>query len=308
MELVFLGTGAGVPSKERNVSSVALTLLQEQNSVWLFDCGEATQHQILNTSIKPRKINKIFITHLHGDHIFGLPGLLSSRSFQGGEDEVILYGPEGLKDYIDISLKVSGTHLRYPIIINEITEGKVVEDDQFTVYAKKLDHGITSYGYRIVEKDKPGELLVEQLKQIGIPPGPLYRKIKENEYVETDDGLQINRRDFIGPNKPGRVLAILGDTRALSSHHDFIKDANVLVHETTFDRDKAQMAWDYFHSTTTQAANAALEANVKKLVMTHISSRYQKEENDRLLQEAKQIFQNTVLATDFYKMDIGVNS
>jgi ribonuclease Z len=308
MELVFLGTGAGVPSKERNVTSIALTLLQEQNSVWLFDCGEATQHQILNTSIKPRKINKIFITHLHGDHVFGLPGLLSSRSFQGGEEKVTLYGPEGLKDFVTTSLKVSGTHLRYPIEIQEIAEGKIYEDDQFTVFAKQLDHGITSYGYRIVEKDRPGELLVDRLKAHGVHPGPIYSQIKENPFVDIADGQRLISEDFIGPNKSGRVLAILGDTRAMATHHEFIKDANVLVHEATFEREKEQMAWDYFHSTTTQAAEAARQANVEKLVLTHISSRYQGEDNHRLLQEAKQIFSNTELATDFFKLDITAHS
>src|SRR5690625_4222524 len=122
MELIFLGTGAGIPSKQRNVSAVALTLLQELNSIWLFDCGEATQHQILHTTIKPRKINKIFITHLHGDHIFGLPGLLSSRSFQGGESPLTVYGPPGIKQYIETSMEVSQSNVTYPLQIEEITE------------------------------------------------------------------------------------------------------------------------------------------------------------------------------------------
>src|SRR5690625_4562521 len=116
MDIQFLGTGAGLPSKERNVSSIALSLLQEINHIWLFDCGEATQHQILHTSIKPRKINKIFITHLHGDHIFGLPGLLSSRSFQSGE-ELTIYGPAGINEFIQTSLEVSGSHVTYPLQI-----------------------------------------------------------------------------------------------------------------------------------------------------------------------------------------------
>ncbi len=173
MELIFLGTGAGIPSKERNVSAVALNLLQELNSIWLFDCGEATQHQILHTSIKPRKINKIFITHMHGDHIFGLPGLLSSRSFQGGKELLTVYGPSGIKNYIETSLQASGTHLTYPLAIKEIEEGQLFDDPLFTVYCKKLEHGIPSYGYRIVEKEKPGELLVEKLKSTGIQPGPI---------------------------------------------------------------------------------------------------------------------------------------
>src|SRR5699024_5741091 len=168
------------------VSGIALSLLQEINSIWLFDCGEATQHQILHTSIKPRKINKIFITHLHGDHIFGLPGLLSSRSFQGGNEPCTVYGPQGIKRYIETSLQISCTHLTYPLYIIEYTEGKLFEDEKFIVNCKKLNHGIPSYGFSIVEKDRPGELLVDKLIKAGIEPGPIYQRIKENNRITLD--------------------------------------------------------------------------------------------------------------------------
>ncbi|WP_085991967.1 ribonuclease Z [Oceanobacillus senegalensis] len=303
MELLFLGTGAGVPSKERNVTSIALSLLQEINSIWLFDCGEATQHQILHTSIKPRKINKIFITHLHGDHIFGLPGFLSSRSFQGGDDELTVYGPSGIKEFIETTLRISSSHLTYPISFVEISEGKILEDDYVEVYAKKLDHGIPSFGYRIVEKNKPGELLVNKLKEIGIQPGPIYKEIKENPIVEID-GKSIHRDNFIGPDKKGRIISILGDTRYVEEHISFIKDSNILVHEATFENEKENLAKEYFHSTTTQAASLALKGNVKNLVLTHISSRYQQNNHEKLLCEAKEIFPNTVLANDFTKIII----
>ncbi|WP_010093153.1 ribonuclease Z [Ornithinibacillus scapharcae] len=304
MELYFLGTGSGVPSKERNVSAVALMLLQEANSVWLFDCGEATQHQILNTSIKPRKINKIFITHMHGDHIFGLPGLLSSRSFQGGEDELTIFGPKGIKEFVDTSLTLSGTHITYPLTFVEIEEGKIFEDEQFSVYCKKLEHGVPSYGFRIEEKNKPGELQVDQLKAFGIPPGPIYRQIKENEVVTLEDGRKLNRKDFIGPDKIGRHIAILGDTRSTHRNHEFVNGVDVLVHEATFDKEKVALAEDYYHSTTEQAAALAKKANVKRLVMTHISSRYQSEEIDVLLQEAQEIFPDSYIASDFYQFQI----
>src|SRR6185312_12686718 len=144
MEIFFLGTGAGMPSKQRNTSSLILNLSAEQAGYWMFDCGEATQHQLLRTSIKPRKVEKIFITHLHGDHIFGLPGFLSSRSFQGGVDKLTVYGPQGIDAFIKTSLQVSGTHLKYPLEIIEIEEGAVFEDEKFTVTAMSLDHGIYS--------------------------------------------------------------------------------------------------------------------------------------------------------------------
>src|SRR5690625_279483 len=250
MELKFLGTGAGVPSKNRNVSSIALSLLQEINSVWLFDCGEATQHQILHTTIKPRKINNIFITHLHGDHIFGLPGFLSSRSFQGGEDLLTIYGPEGIKNFIETSLTISSTHLTYPLEIIEFQEGKILENEKFEVYTKLLDHGIPSYGFKIIEKDKPGELLVEKLIESGIKPGPIFRKIKENEMTILDNGQKIFRKDFVGPRKKGRAITILGDTRYKEDHISFIENSDVLVHEATFSDEQRELAYDYYHTTT----------------------------------------------------------
>lgn len=304
MELIFLGTGAGMPSKERNVSAIALSLLQDLNSIWLFDCGEATQHQILHTTIKPRKINKVFISHLHGDHIFGLPGFLSSRSFQGGSAPCTVYGPKGIKQYIETSLQISCSHLSYPLHIIEFTTGKIFEDDRFIVECKKLDHGIPSYGFRVTEKDKQGELLVDKLKEAGIKPGPIYRDIKEQEQTTLDDGQVILRKDFIGDNKKGRVIAILGDTRHTDQNRSFVENADVLVHEATFTHDQKQLAKEYFHSTTTQAATLAKESSVKQLVLTHISARYQKDDYSSLLQEAQDIFPKTNLAKDFYKLAI----
>lgn len=307
MELFFLGTGSGVPSKERNVSAIALMLLQEANSVWLFDCGEATQHQILHTSIRPRKINKIFITHMHGDHIFGLPGLLSSRSFQGGTEELVIYGPKGIEDYVQTSLKLSGTHLTYPLSFMEIKEGMLFEDEQFKVYCKQLEHGIPSYGFRIEEKNKPGELNVDKLQSIGVSPGPVYQQIKQNEVTILPDGQEILRKHFIGPDKQGRHIVILGDTRSTEQNEQFVQNADFLVHEATFDKEKEDLAKDYFHSTTIQAASLAKAGNVKQLVLTHISSRYQNQEIDNLLAEARQVFPKTVLASDFYQIRIPSN-
>lgn len=304
MELIFLGTGSGVPSKERNVSSLALTLLQEQNSIWLFDCGESTQQQILRTSIKPRKINKIFITHLHGDHLFGLPGLLSSRSFQGGDDLLTIYGPTGIKEYVETSLHISGSHLTYPLEFMELSEGKLFEDDTFKVYCKKLHHGIPSYGFRIEEKDKSGELLVEKLQEKGIRPGPIYQQVKEQVTTVLPNGESIDRAEFLGPDKKGRTISILGDTRYTETNTEFVFGSDVLVHEATFNHDSEQLAEQYFHSTTTQAASLAKISSIQKLVLTHISSRYQKQDYQDLVQEARVIFPATELAYDFLKVEI----
>ncbi|MBO0995308.1 ribonuclease Z [Bacillus sp. SD088] len=304
MELLFLGTGAGIPAKQRNVSSLAFMLLQERNAVWLFDCGEATQHQILHTSLKPGKIEKIFISHLHGDHIYGLPGLIGSRSFQGGTTELTIYGPKGIRDFIEISLSVSQTRLRYPLTIVEIEEGHIFEDDQFLVETAFLDHGIPSFGFRITERDLPGTLDSARLKAKGIPPGPIYKQLKMGETVQLDNGETVSGLDYLGPDIRGRIITILGDTRPCENALQLAENADVLVHEATFAAGNEEMAAEYFHSTTTQAAKIAKQAGVQELILNHISSRYLTADWEQLVKEARSIFQNTQLSNDFSHMTI----
>ncbi|MFF3022877.1 ribonuclease Z [Gottfriedia sp. NPDC057948] len=307
MKLVFLGTGAGMPSKGRNVTSIALQLLEERGATWLFDCGEATQHQILHTTIRPRRIEKIFITHCHGDHIFGLPGLISSRTFLGGEDLLTIYGPKGLKEYVETSFKISGTYLKYPIYYVETSEGIVFEDDQFIVQAVELEHGIQSFGYQIIEKDLPGELNVEELKKIGVKPGPVYKFLKEGKTVTLEDGRILNGKDFIGPSKKGRRIAIAGDTRITDKSNLLARGMDVLVHESTFADDETAHAYDYFHTTSTQIATVAKCEEIKTLYLTHISARYQGEASKKLLDEAREIFDHTYIANDFDEYEITRN-
>ncbi|MEH7106268.1 ribonuclease Z [Bacillus sp. JJ1764] len=304
MDVFFLGTGAGMPAKLRNVTSIALKLLEERGSVWLFDAGEATQHQILHTTLKPRRIEKIFVTHLHGDHIYGLPGLLSSRSFQGGESEVTVYGPKGIADYLHTSLTISQTYLKYPLTVIEIEEGIIYEDDQFIVETRLLDHGIPSYGYRIVEKDLPGTLLAEKLKEAGVQPGPIFRKIKNGETVTLEDGRVLEPSEFVGTAQKGRVVTILGDTRFHENSILLAKDADLLIHEATFSKGEDSLAFNYFHSTTEQAAKVAKEAGCKQLCLTHISSRYDRNASKELVEEARAIFAHTDIAEDFKEIHI----
>ena len=308
MELLFLGTGSGVPSKQRNVSSLALKLLDERNSVWLFDCGEATQHQILQTTLKPRKIEKIFISHMHGDHIFGLPGLLSSRGFQGGTERLTIYGPVGIKGFVLSSLKYAGTYLNYPIHFVEFKEpGVIFEDHQFKVSVRKLKHGIPSYGFRIEEADHEGTLDARKLKELNIPPGPLYGRIKNKEIVELEDGRVIHGADFVGPKQKGRIVTILGDTVEHPNSIQLAQNADVLVHESTFASNEEELARQYNHSTTTQAAQIAKKAGVKKLLLTHFSSRYMYKDMKQLKKEAKAIFPNTYLMKDLQEISIPIN-
>lgn len=305
MKITFLGTGSGVPAKHRNVSSMALHIDDKESSLWLFDCGEATQHQILHTSLKPRKISKIFITHLHGDHIFGLPGLLSSRSFQGGETPLTVYGPKGIKDYIEISLSVSMTHVKYPLNIVEFDEeGLVLEEEEYRIIGKKLVHGIPSYGFRIEQKELPGALLMDKVKESGIPAGPHYQLLKEGKSIELSDGRVFNGVDFIGPPKKGKVVTILGDTRYNEMSVELAIGADVLVHEATFAAGDEMLAHEYFHSTTVQAAKVALDAGVGQLLLTHISARYQKDDVLVLEKEARGIFPRVKVIEDFDVVEI----
>ena len=308
MELQFLGTGAGVPAKMRNVSSIALKLLDERNEIWLFDCGEATQQQILNTTIRPGKIKKIFITHLHGDHIFGLPGLLTSRSFQGGEDELTVYGPKGIKRFIDASIAVSYSKLGYPLKVVEFEEdGVLFEDKQFKVEAMKLEHGIPSYGFRMTEADQIGELKAEELRAIGVPFGPVFGQLKRGEVVTLEDGRVIDGKDYVSEDIKGRVVVICGDTRFTPKSITLAQNANVLVHEATYEADKEKTARQHFHSTSKQAATIALEANVQQLYLTHISARYLGHQVSQLEQEARKVFPQTKVVKDFDTFTIGRN-
>ena len=299
MQLHFLGTGAGMPSKDRNTSSILLELYEQRGTSWMFDCGEATQHQILKTTIKPRKIEKIFITHLHGDHIFGLPGLLSSRSFLAGEDLLTIYGPPGIKAFIEMSLSISNTHIKYPLVIEEIKEGIIFEDDQFIVTAKMLEHVVPSFGYRIEQKDMPGELLIDQALALGVPKGPLLKRLKNGENVMLENGAVVNSRDVVGPPKKGMIITILGDTNYCKASIDLAMGADVLVHEATFDHQTEDLAASYGHSTNTEAATIAKNAHVKALILNHISARFLGKDLEHLLVQAKQIFENTYIAADF---------
>ncbi|WP_240410725.1 ribonuclease Z [Limosilactobacillus vaginalis] len=305
MQLEFLGTGAGSPSKQRNVTSVALKLLEELNEIWLFDAGEATQHQILHTTIRPRKVTKIFITHLHGDHIFGLPGFLSSRSFQGGNEPLTIYGPVGIKKFVMTALQVSESRLSYPLKFVEIDHSQELFNERgFKVTTMSLDHKIACYGYRIEEADHPGELQVDKLRQDNIPSGPIYGQLKAGKTVKLDAGRVIDGKNYIGKPQPGRIIAILGDTRQTPNAVVLAHKADVLVHESTFAKNEAKMAHNYYHSTSLQAAEVAKQAGVKKLLLTHISARYTGKAAYQLAYQVRDVVPDTRVVNDFDVIDV----
>ncbi|WP_304163792.1 ribonuclease Z [Lonsdalea britannica] len=298
MELIFLGTSAGIPTKARNVASLALDLQGPRPAFWLFDCGEGTQHQILHTRLSASKIEKIFITHLHGDHLFGLPGLLCSRSMAGCQAPLTLYGPAGLKTFIDNALSLSGSYLTYPMEVIEVTSGPVCEDDHRVVTAYPMSHTLTCVGYRIEERPKPGALDVARLAKEGIRPGSWFQQLKRGESVTLEDGRTLNGTDYLGPSTPGRSLAIFGDTRPSEAGRLLAAGVDVMVHEATVEANMADRASERGHSTTEQAATLAREAGAGRLIITHISARYGQEDSERLLAECRAIFPATDMATD----------
>lgn len=300
MELVFLGTSAGVPTRKRNMTSILLNLQQPTASaVWLFDCGEGTQHQLLKTAFHPGKLDKIFITHLHGDHLFGLPGLLCSRSMQGNPQPLTLYGPAGLREFVETALRLSGSWTDYPLTIIEISAGEVFTDENYTVTAFPLNHPVECYGYRIEEHDKPGALNAAALKAGGVVPGPLFQKLKQGQTVTLDDGRVINGNDYLSAPTAGKKLAIFGDTAPCPEALNLARGVDVMVHETTLEHAMAEKANSRGHSSTIQAAELARQAGAGRLIATHISSRYDAARAAELLAECQQHFPHTQLAEDF---------
>ncbi|MEM6425726.1 MAG: ribonuclease Z [Cyanobacteria bacterium P01_H01_bin.119] len=307
MQITFLGTSSGVPTRSRNVSSMALRLPQRAE-VWLFDCGEGTQHQLLRSDVKSSQIRRIFITHMHGDHIFGLMGLLATCGMAGtGQQRIDIYGPPKLNDYLQACRRYSQTHFSYPVRVHTVEPGKVYRDDDFVVTCDRLEHRVTAFGYRIAEADRSGRFDVKRAKALGIPSGPIYGRLKRGEVVTLADGRIINGADLCGPPIVGRKLAYCTDTIFCDRTIELAQGADVLIHEATFAHQDAELAYQRLHSTTTMAAQVALAAQVKQLIMTHFSPRYAPGNAiglDDLLKEARAIFKPTLMAYDFMTYEI----
>lgn len=310
MDIQFLGTGAGQPSKFRNVSSFALKMLNESNQIWLFDVGEATQHQILKSNVRSRKVNKIFISHLHGDHSFGLPGFLTSRNFQASETidngkptDLTIYAPKGIKDFVLSALKMGHVKLDYHIDFVDLNEGVIFEDEKYIVSAFLLNHNLPTFAFRVEEKNNQGQLDIDSLLKLGIKPGPILSQIKNGETVVLEDGREINGKNFIW-KREGRIFSYIPDTKFTENIINAAKDADVVIHESTYSGEESKTAKKHNHSTSVLAAKNAKAANAKKLILNHISSRYIGKKNDILLSEARDIFPNTFIAKDLLEVEI----
>ena len=307
MQITFLGTSAGVPTRARNVSCVALKL-EQRGEVWLFDCGEGTQHQLLRAGeLKISQITRIFITHMHGDHVFGLMGLLATCGMAGHARRIDLYGPDALAPYVRENTRRSQTRFSYPAEVQTVEPGVVFEDDEFVVTCDALRHRAPAFGYRVTEKERPGRFDVEPARALGVPEGPLYGRLKRGETITLPDGRIMEGRELTGPAETGRSVAYCTDTVYCEASVALGRDTDVLIHEATFGREAIELARQSMHSTTEDAARVALEARARQLVITHISPRYIEGNPvtpQDLLAEAREIFPNTLIARDFLTLDV----
>ena len=311
MQVTFLGTSSGVPTRARNVSAVAVRLAQ-RSELWLFDCGEGTQHQFLRSDLRLSQLRRIFITHMHGDHVFGLPGLLASLGLSGSSGGVDLYGPDPLGSYLEGVLRTSSTRIGYPLDVHRVREAAeadrlVFEDADLTVRATPLHHRVPAYAYRVEEKPKPGRFDINKAREMEIPPGPVYAALKRGETVTLEDGRSIDGTTLCGPQRAGASIVYCTDTVFCEAAVTLAQGADLLIHESTFSHSEADMAFQRQHSTSTMAAQTAAEAGVSQLVLTHLSPRYAPGNAvtaDDLLSEARAIFPNTILAKDFLCLEV----
>ena len=301
LRVTFLGTSSGVPTRVRNVSGIALQLPQ-RSELWLLDCGEATQHQILrNPQLNSNQTRRIFITHMHGDHIYGLPGFLSTLGMSNVPHEVDIYGPPGLKDYLEGVLRWSESRINYPYRVHTVETGLLLDEGEYQVYCAPLDHRVQAFGYRIVESDRTGTFNLDKAKADGIPPGPVYGRLKAGETVQLEDGRTVNGRDYVGADVPGRKMAYCTDTMFCRNAIDLARASDLLIHEATFAEPDLHLAKRAKHSTATMAAQVAKEAKVDTLMLTHFSPRYGPEgpiTMEDLQAEAQAVFPNTLMARD----------
>lgn len=259
--------------------------------------------------MKISQLEKIFITHLHGDHLYGLIGLLASRSLRNGEAAPLqLYGPPGLDRYFRAVMETSPVHLHYPLELKIVSEGVIYEDEDVIVTCRMAKHRVTSFAYAVAEKEKPGAFLVERAKQAGVPSGPLFGALKRGEQITLDDGTVLDGKDFVGVPQPGRKVVFSGDTEPCQAVRELAGGADLLVHEATYAQRDKELAVRSGHSTAQEAAQLAAEAGVKQLCLTHFSPRYEDEEGDftmdDLLAEARALHPDTVLAEDFGSVPI----
>ncbi|HWC73869.1 MAG TPA: ribonuclease Z [Gemmatimonadales bacterium] len=306
LTVTFLGTSAARPTVERNVSGLAI---HREGETLLFECGEGTQRQMMRYGVS-FALSEIFFTHFHADHFLGVIGLIRTLGLQGRPEPLFLYGPKGAKKVLSTALQLGVERLPFPIEITEVKGGDTVRDagkgarDGYDLCAFPTEHGGgPSLGYILKEHVRRGRFDVEKAKAAGIPEGPLWGKLSKGEPIELADGRQLKADGFVGSARPGRLIAFTGDTRPCAATVDAASGADLLIHEATFGEEERDRARDTGHSTAREAAQVALAAKAKKLVLSHVSARYSMSA-DELVREAREVFPNASVAKDGLEVDV----
>ncbi|MFW6383321.1 MAG: ribonuclease Z [Nanoarchaeota archaeon] len=296
MQVLFLGTSAMVPTKERNHFSF---YFKYKNEGMLFDCGEGTQRQLRIAGIRPSRITRIFISHFHGDHILGLPGLFQTLSASQHDRLIKLYGPGGLKSVIERMLGLFVFDNKLKIEINEIDEGKFLETHEFYMESYRLEHGVRSLGYRFVEKERL-RINLAKAKKLGLKEGPLLGKLQQNKTI-TFRGKKITPEEVTYKVR-GKIMGFISDTIMTESVYKIAENADLLISESTHTSKEKEKAKEFKHFTSKNAGEVAKQSGAKKLVLTHFSQRYKT--GDAFVKDAKEFFENTLAAEDFMKINI----
>ncbi len=304
LEIIFLGTGAAAPINDRNLSGTAV---MRQGEIFLFDCGEGTQMQFRKAGLRPGRLRYIFITHLHGDHLFGLPGLLTSLHMAGCHQPIELFGPVGIAAYMRFHEQLCQFTLNYPLQIHEIsatTPAVLWQTEEFHIEWQPLSHRIFTAGFALVEAARPGRFEVARADQLGIPNGPERGRLQRGESIILPNGQLVHPEDVLGPPRPGLKLAYCLDTVPCVGAEKLAANADMLIADSTFPHVDVEHAHETGHSTSGDAARLARTCGVQKLLLTHFSGRLRQEDLPALAEEARAIFPNSEAATDLARFAI----
>ena len=299
LNVIFLGTAGSLPTPERNTSSV---LVNREGEMMLFDCGEGTQRQMMRARTGMMRLSYIFLTHLHADHVLGIPGLLETMAFQGREQPLTIAGPKNTIHLVEAFSSICYFARDFEVRVMELDPGDAVKMDGYQVEAIETYHSVPSLGYCMKEDERLGKFNREAAVALGVPDGPLFGRLQHGQTVERD-GKVIRPDQVMGEPRPGRKIVYTGDTRPCKSVELASNNADLLIHDGAPAEDMADWARETKHSTAGEAAQLAKRANVRKLVLTHISSRYS-ENVSPLLADAKRFFEDTIIADDLMKIEL----
>jgi ribonuclease Z len=299
LSVTFLGTSAAIPTVDRNVAGLAI---QREGETLLFDCGEGNQRQMMRYGVG-FAFKEIFFTHYHADHLLGLTGLLRTMGLQDRTAPVTLYGPKGAQRILGGAISVGIEKNKFPVEIIEIKPGDRLARDEYEIVVFETEHRADTVGFALVEHIRLGRFNPERARELGIPEGPVWGQLHKGKTVMLEDGRTVGPAELVGAPRPGRILVYSGDTRPHLSVVEAARDADLLIHEATFGGDESERARETGHSTAAEAARVALEACVRRLVLTHISPRYDRDAPE-LLAEARAVFPETVIARDGMVVDV----